>query len=57
MKTRERWHKADWDEIAKKPESIHLAREAWLLNFDAEKDCYDRFQVVAKDLRGAQARL
>jgi 2-polyprenyl-6-methoxyphenol hydroxylase-like FAD-dependent oxidoreductase len=57
VKTRERWHKADWDEIAKKPESIHLAREAWLLNFDAEKDCYDRFQVVAKDLRGAQARL
>ncbi|RAR03955.1 FAD/NAD(P)-binding domain-containing protein [Stemphylium lycopersici] len=57
VKTRERWHKANWDEIAKKPESIHLAREAWLLNFDAEKDCYDRFYEVARELRGRQARL
>lgn len=51
VKTRERWHKANWDEIAKTPEAIHLAREAWLLNFDAEKDCYERFDGVANGFR------
>ncbi|KAH7076183.1 hypothetical protein FB567DRAFT_596801 [Paraphoma chrysanthemicola] len=57
VKTREKWHKANWDEIAKTPEAIHLTREAWLLNFDAEKDCYDRFDEVAKELQGDRARL
>ncbi|KAF9737662.1 hypothetical protein PMIN01_05441 [Paraphaeosphaeria minitans] len=57
VKTRERWHKANWDEIRKTPEAIHLAREAWLLNFDAEKDCYDRYAAVAKELEGNRARL
>jgi 2-polyprenyl-6-methoxyphenol hydroxylase-like FAD-dependent oxidoreductase len=57
VKTRERWHKANWDEIAKKPESIHLAREAWLLNFDAEKDCYERFEEITKELWVEKARL
>jgi 2-polyprenyl-6-methoxyphenol hydroxylase-like FAD-dependent oxidoreductase len=57
VKTREKWHKANWDEIAKTPEAIHLTREAWLLNFDAERDCYERFEDVVKGLRGEQARL
>ncbi|CBX97264.1 hypothetical protein IAQ61_007324 [Plenodomus lingam] len=57
VKTRERWHKANWEEIAKNPESIHLAREAWLLNFDAEQDCYERFPEVARELREEKARL
>ncbi|KXX74901.1 6-hydroxynicotinate 3-monooxygenase [Madurella mycetomatis] len=38
--TREQWHKADWDAIWKDPESLHLKREAWVLNFDAEADAY-----------------
>lgn len=54
VRTRERWHKADWDKVAETPEAIHLAREAWLLNFDAEKDCYQRFAQVAEDIQ-AQA--
>ncbi|KAH9866553.1 hypothetical protein J1614_008243 [Plenodomus biglobosus] len=57
VKIRERWHKTNWDEIAKHPESIHLVREAWLLNFDAEKDCYERFPEVARELRDEKARL
>jgi 2-polyprenyl-6-methoxyphenol hydroxylase-like FAD-dependent oxidoreductase len=57
VKTREKWHKANWDEIAKTPEAIHLTREAWLLNFDAERDCYERFEEIVKGLRGEQARL
>jgi 2-polyprenyl-6-methoxyphenol hydroxylase-like FAD-dependent oxidoreductase len=57
VKTREKWHKANWDEIANTPEAIHLTREAWLLNFDAEKDCYERFGDVAKNIQGDQPRL
>jgi hypothetical protein len=38
VKTRNKWRKTNWDEIAKTPEAFHLRREAWLLNFDAEKD-------------------
>jgi 2-polyprenyl-6-methoxyphenol hydroxylase-like FAD-dependent oxidoreductase len=57
VKTREKWHNANWDEIAKTPEAIHLTREAWLLNFDAEKDCYERFEEVAKELQSGRARL
>ncbi|PSN73825.1 FAD/NAD(P)-binding domain-containing protein [Corynespora cassiicola Philippines] len=57
VKTRERWHKANWDEIRKTPEAIHLVREAWLLDFDAEKDCYERFDDVARSLNLEKACL
>ncbi|KAK3681285.1 hypothetical protein B0T22DRAFT_303494 [Podospora appendiculata] len=48
--TRERWHKADWTKVWKNPELIHLVREPWLLNFDAEKDAYDRYDEVVAEL-------
>lgn len=57
VKTRERWHKANWDEIRKTPEAIHLARESWLLNFDAEEDVYNRYEEVAGGLKGKRAKL
>jgi 2-polyprenyl-6-methoxyphenol hydroxylase-like FAD-dependent oxidoreductase len=57
VKTREKWHKANWDEIAMTPEAIHLTREGWLLNFDAEKDCYRRYAGVAKQVQDGRARL
>lgn len=57
VKTREKWHKANWSEIAKTPDAIHLTREAWLLNFDAETDCYERFGEVVKDLHKDRSRL
>ncbi|KAL2192159.1 FAD/NAD(P)-binding domain-containing protein [Thermothelomyces heterothallicus CBS 203.75] len=48
-RTRERWHKADWSRVWENPELIHLVREEWLLNFDAEEDAYQRYpQVVAE---------
>ncbi|EGZ75943.1 FAD/NAD(P)-binding domain-containing protein [Neurospora tetrasperma FGSC 2509] len=40
-KTRERWHKADWngpEGVWKVPEKLWLLREEWLLGFDAEGD-------------------
>lgn len=56
VKTREKWHKADFSRVWENPESIHLSREPWLLNFDAEKDAYERWEEVAKGL-GARAKL
>jgi hypothetical protein len=35
-RTRNTWHKANWDEVRKNPESMKLKRESWLLGFDAE---------------------
>ena len=57
-KTRERWHKADWSKVWKNPEMLHLVREEWLLNFDAEKDAYDKYDQVAASLdQKSKARL
>lgn len=54
--TREQWHKADWDKIWKDPESIHLKREEWILNFDAEEDAYKSYDKVREKLeKGEQA--
>ncbi|KAJ5117139.1 hypothetical protein N7448_004085 [Penicillium atrosanguineum] len=41
--TRDMWHKADWDEVSKDPESIQLPREDWIFRFDAEKNAEERF--------------
>lgn len=46
VKTREKWHKADWNRVQENPEAIHLTREAWLLNFDAEADAYKRYDEI-----------
>ncbi|KAH6623737.1 hypothetical protein F5144DRAFT_584139 [Chaetomium tenue] len=48
--TREQWHKADWDAIWKDPESMHLKREAWILDFDAEADAYARYDAAREEL-------
>lgn len=41
--TRDMWHKADWDEVAKDPESIQLPREDWIFRFDAEKNAEETY--------------
>ncbi|KAL1857072.1 hypothetical protein VTK73DRAFT_8106 [Phialemonium thermophilum] len=56
-KTRERWHKANWDDIWKDPTSLHLIREPWLLNFDQEADAYARYKDVVAELTAPKARL
>lgn len=50
VRTRERWHKADWDEVRKDPTRLHLVREAWLLDFDAEEHAYKVVDQVIQDL-------
>lgn len=57
VKTREKWHKADWDTVKDNPEAIHLTREAWLLNFDAEADAYARYKDVAASVAEPRPRL
>ncbi|KAF2175286.1 FAD/NAD(P)-binding domain-containing protein [Zopfia rhizophila CBS 207.26] len=57
VKTREKWHKANWDSIWDDPESIHLTREPWLLNFDAEADAYKKYNNAIADLTALRARL
>lgn len=47
---RERWYKVDWNEVWKKLEMIYFIWEMWLLNFDVEKDVYDRFFSVFEEL-------
>ncbi|KAK4229257.1 hypothetical protein QBC38DRAFT_508382 [Podospora fimiseda] len=54
VQTREQWHKADWDAIWKNPDSLHLKREAWILDFDAEKVAYQRYQEVRKELESGE---
>ncbi|KAK0625424.1 hypothetical protein B0T17DRAFT_591004 [Bombardia bombarda] len=50
VSTREQWHKADWDAIWANPESMHLPREAWILDFDPEADAYARFDGLVEEL-------
>lgn len=50
--TREQWHKADWDAIWKDPKSLHIKREAWLLDFDPEQHVYDVYDATVAKLGG-----
>lgn len=53
--TRDMWHKVDWAEVKKNPESIKFPRQAWIIDHDAEKnaeDLYDEASAhVAQDRR------
>jgi len=46
--TRDMWHKADWDKVKEDPDSIHLPREDWIFQFDAEKNANELFDEVVK---------
>ncbi|KAH9900104.1 hypothetical protein F4778DRAFT_156123 [Xylariomycetidae sp. FL2044] len=48
--TREQWHKADWEAIWKDPESLHLKREAWILDFDAESHAEEVYDAKAAEV-------
>ncbi|KAI6296386.1 hypothetical protein MCOR12_006889 [Pyricularia oryzae] len=56
VSTRERWHKANWDDIRKNPESLHLVREEWLLKFNAEEHAYEVYHEVAEKLRAEREK-
>lgn len=50
--TRDMWHKADRDEVAKNPSSIQISREDWILQFDAEKHAEEVFDAVLPKFSG-----
>lgn len=50
VQTREQWHKADWDIIWQDPTLLHLKREEWILNFDAEENAYKEYKKVRASL-------
>ncbi|KAL4912527.1 hypothetical protein BDW62DRAFT_214908 [Aspergillus aurantiobrunneus] len=56
--TREKWHKANWEEVKRNPKSMQLAREDWILNHDAEayaeRVCE---QIFAGGNRGRESRI
>lgn len=49
--TRDMWHKADWDKVAKDPASIQLPREDWIFKFDAERNAEEIFDAVMMQLQ------
>lgn len=48
--TRDNWHKADWDLIWRDPTLLHLKRESWILNFDAEEHTYLEYEQACASL-------
>ncbi|KAJ5815202.1 hypothetical protein N7474_006979 [Penicillium riverlandense] len=46
--TRDMWHKADWEAVAKDPSSIQLPREDWIFQFDAETNAEESFDEAVK---------
>jgi hypothetical protein len=46
--TRDRWHKTDWEQVAKDPKSIAFPREDWIHFHDAEKHAEEVFDEVFK---------
>jgi hypothetical protein len=54
--TRDTWHKANWDEVKKNPDSMKLKREEWLLDFDAEDYAEKNYAATVALLNDTAAR-
>ena len=48
---RDSWHKADFNNIRKNPESVKLPRQEWVLNFDASQHAYDVYEKTVEELK------
>jgi 2-polyprenyl-6-methoxyphenol hydroxylase-like FAD-dependent oxidoreductase len=46
--TRDLWHKADWEKVAKDPASIQMPREDWIFRFDAERNAEEFFSKIVE---------
>ncbi|KAH6843450.1 hypothetical protein B0I37DRAFT_408286 [Chaetomium sp. MPI-CAGE-AT-0009] len=46
--TRDRWHRTDWEKVAKDPKSIAFPREDWIHHHDAEKHAEEGFEEIFK---------
>ncbi|EAA30908.2 FAD/NAD(P)-binding domain-containing protein [Neurospora crassa] len=52
--TRDRWHKTDWEKVAKDPTSIAFPREDWIHQHDAEKHAEEVFDEIFKRFIGPE---
>jgi 2-polyprenyl-6-methoxyphenol hydroxylase-like FAD-dependent oxidoreductase len=48
---RDNWHKADFDQVKKNPESVKIARQDWVLNFDCSQHAYDVYAETVESLK------
>ena len=48
--TRHRWHKTDWEAVARNPEFLKMPQPTWLYGHDAEKYAYDRCSEAAESV-------
>lgn len=46
--TREVWHKTDFEQAKKNPESLSMPLPQWLFGHDPQKYAYDEFEVAAE---------
>ncbi|KAK4162924.1 hypothetical protein QBC43DRAFT_301660 [Cladorrhinum sp. PSN259] len=53
--TRDRWHKTDWETVAKDPKSIAFPREEWIHLFDAEKHTEEVFDETFKKITNPES--
>ncbi|KAF2139112.1 uncharacterized protein K452DRAFT_233183 [Aplosporella prunicola CBS 121167] len=49
--TRDRWHKADVEQVRRDPDAVKLPREEWLLGHDAEAHAYAVYGETVEQLR------
>ena|SRR5277367_3369622 len=49
--TRDQWHKADWDAVAKDPRLVQLPNPDYVLKFDVYKYVEENFDRVAEQVK------
>lgn len=49
--TRDQWHKADWDAVAKDPRLVQLPNPEYVLAFDVYKFAEENYERVAEEVR------
>ncbi|EXJ75071.1 uncharacterized protein A1O5_01767 [Cladophialophora psammophila CBS 110553] len=53
--TRHRWHKTDWEAVAKDPAIMKMPQPTWIYGHDAEKYAYDRTAEAAESVEKGTA--
>lgn len=48
---RDNWHKADFSQVKKNPESVKIPRQDWVLNFDCSQHAYDVYTETVEYLK------
>lgn len=49
--TRDMWHKVDWENVKKNPESVQFPRQEWILQHDTEKHAEEMYDQVSAQVQ------